>query len=297
MKKITVRVLFTVTALVSIAAVLAFAQEKKQSSRSKTDKNSAALIEEIPAYNSFINWTAGEVQTAVDMPMTEVSPNLGKTINRNYATIKDELRLNLIKAIGFVRISDIFQLKEYYSIKSDVRYEIVSKVDRAFYYPAVMANGKYSGRVKLDLYGKDGIASLFFRDIERIKPTNYVGEDKKDMEYFDGLILDMVSYPQFNPSIQMRIYDEDGNLLYGPETVNKDALEKTGVCEYTTSLSNAFVSPRSGHRVFYAIPFDIKGRMNTYIVLKNSDAARLFANPRTARYLNLSHVVVVKPLP
>lgn len=297
MRKKTILFLITAFSFVLFCGVNLSAQDKKQSSRSKPDRNSASLIEEIPTYNSFINWTTGEVQTAVDMPMTGISPNLGQTINRNYAQVKDELRLNLIKAIGFVRISEIFQLKEYYSSKSDIRYEIVSKVDRAFYYPAVMADGKYSGRVKLDLYGKDGIASLFFRDIERVKLTNYVGEDKKDMEYFDGLILDMVSYPQFNPSIQLRIYDEDGNLLYGPETVDKDALEKAGVCEYTTSLSNAFISPRSGHRIFYAIPYDVKGRMNTYIVLKNSDAARLFANPRTVRYLNQSRVVVVKPNP
>jgi hypothetical protein len=294
---------FLAAAMVLSISLTAGAQEKRPSERSKAERNQTDLVEKIPQYKSVINWTTGEIVTEAEQPVSEVSPNLGKTVNRNEAEIRDELKLNLIKALGFIRISDIFQLKEYYSIKSDIRYEIMSKVDRAFYYPTVMAAGKFSGKVKMDLFGKDGIAPLFFRDIERAPRTATTIEEiikrdnKKITEEYDGLILDTTLFPQFNPSIQFRIYNEDGDLLYGPETVNKDLLDKIGVCEYTTSLSNAFLSPRSGRRVFYAIPQDVKGRMNTYLVLKNQDADKLFKDPRTERSLNKSHVVIVKPLP
>lgn len=253
------------------------------------------LIEEIPEYNSIINWTTGKVHTEVKFALGESSPNYGKYINNNSAQIRDELRQNLIKAMGYVRISDIFLLKDYYSMKSDVRYEIIAHADRAFYYPMLNKGRNFNGIVELSLYGKDGIANIFFRDLERITLTNYVQDASKDLEYFDGLIIDTINVKDFSPSVQFRIYDQDGNMLYGPETVDKDALEKSGVCEYTTTLKQAFNSPRSGSRFFYVMPIDVKGRMGTYIVLHNKDAARLFANPRTVKFLNQGRVVVVKP--
>ena len=242
-----------------------------------------------------IDWSGGKVHTEVKIPAGDTIPNIGKYLNNNTALIKDELRQNLIKAMGYVRISDIFLLKDYYAMKSDIRYEIISYADRAFYYPMLEKGGNYTGMVELNLYGKDGIAGIFFRDLERITPTNYIREDSQDLEYFDGLIIDMINYKEFNPSIQLRIYDQDDNLLYGPETVDKDALEKQGVCEYTATLKQAFNSPRSGSHIFYITPYEIKGRMNTYIVLNNKDAARLFASPRTVKLLNQGRVVVVKP--
>ncbi len=260
----------------------------------KGEKTKNELVEEIPEYDSFINWTTGKVISEINIPMDEGAVNYGRYIDNNNSMVRDDLRQKLIKAMGYVRISDIFLLKDYYSMKSDVRYEIITHADRAFYYPAVQKENQFLSMVELSLYGKNGIANIFYRDLEKVELTNYIQNDSKDLEYYDGLIIDTITYKEFNPSIQMRIFDEDGVLLYGPETVAKDALEKYGVCEYTTSLNYAFNSPRSGKRVFYTIPFDITGRMNTYFVLNNKDAARLFANPRTVRFLNQSRVVVVK---
>jgi hypothetical protein len=260
----------------------------------KNDKTKFELVDEVPEYNSIINWTAGKVHTEVYVPAGEVSPNVGKYINNNYTQVKDELRQNLIKAMGYVRISDIFLLKDYYTMKSDVRYEIISYVDRAFYYPVVQKPGKFVGVVELPLFGKGGLANIFYRDIERVELTNYIQYNSRDQEYFEGLIIDTMGFNEFRPSLNMRIYDEDGVLLYGPETIDKTALEKSGVCEYTTSLVHAFNSPRCGSHVFYTLPFSLKGRMSTSFVLNNKDAARLFANPRTVSFLNQSRVIVVK---
>lgn len=263
----------------------------------RPDKHSHELLERIPDYNSVINWTLGEVETEVRAPVGRILPDLGKTFSDNNARIRDELRQNLIKAMGYVRISDIFLLKEYYSMKSDVRYEIISHADRAFYYPTVQSDRHFLGRVKLSLFGKDGIARIFFRDIERQRTTKYLDPKTPDRDYFDGLIIDTITHPDFRPSILMRIFDQDGTLLYGPETVDKDALENLGVCEYTATLLHAFNSPRSGNSVFYTIPYEMRGRMKTEFILKNSEAARLFQNPKTIRSLNRSRVVVVKPVP
>jgi len=258
------------------------------------EKKKTDLIEEIQEYNSVIDWTGGKIRTEIAVPIQEENPNIGKIINNYESRLKEELRQNLIKAMGYLRISDLFLLKDYYSINSDIRYEIISYADRATYFPIIQKGNSFLGIAELNLFGKNGIVSIFFRNLENKTLEKYIHQDSREMEYFDGLIIDTITYPNFNPSIQMRIYDEDGVLLYGPETIEKEALEKYGVCEYTTGLFYAFNSPRCGNKIFYTIPFDIIGKMNTYFVLNNKDAARLFSNPRTVRSINQARVVVVK---
>jgi hypothetical protein len=245
----------------------------------------------IPDYNSAINWTTGKIRTEIHFPIGKGSPNLGQYYNNNYSAIKDELHRDLIKAMGYVRISDVFLLKDYYSMKSDIRFEIIAYADRAFYYPVMQRGSEFIGVVELNLFGEDGVASIFDRDIAHLDNTNYINP-ASEQEYFDGLIIDTGSF-EFNPSLQMRIFDEDGVLLYGPETVDKLILQKSGVCEYTTSLTEAFYSSRIGSKVFYTEPFGITGSMKNNFVLNNSDAARLFGNPQTLKSLNQSHVVIV----
>lgn len=252
-------------------------------------------IEEIREYQSFINWTTGKVHTEISVPESGRSPNVGRFVSENQSYVRDELRQNLIKAMGSVQISDLFQLKDYYSRMSDVRYEIISYADRAYYYPVMRRGSRFIGVVELELFGKNGIASIFNRDLERYRLTNYIKTGEESREYFDGLVIDTMNFPDFQPSLQMRIYDEDGVLLYGPETMEPEALQKRGVCEYTTSLIYAFNSTRSGSRVFYTLPYKLSGRSGTYLVINNKDAARLFASQRTVNYLNQGNVVVVKP--
>jgi hypothetical protein len=282
--------------LLIISPLYLYSQNSDKTGGDTPDILKNDLIEKVPEYSSIIDWTAGIVRTEISIPITEDSPNIGKIINDYESQLRDELHQNLIKAMGYVRVSDLYLLKDYYSIKSDVRYEIISYADKAVYYPMIEKGKTVSGVAELSIFGKNGIASVFFRDLEKRELTNYIQPESEsaDIEYFDGLIIDTLSFGEFNPSIQMRIFDEDGILLYGPETVEGPYLEKYGICEYTTSLNQAFNSPRCGERVFYTIPFSLSGKMNTSFVLNNQDAARLFANPKTVKKINQSRVIVVK---
>lgn len=251
------------------------------------------LIEEIPEYSSSINWSSGKILTMVSLEQEFTSPNISTVMHHYEEAIRDELRQNLLKAMGSLRISELFLLRDYFSMKNELRTEIVAQSDRAFFYPATLARGNFYGMVELPLYGRNGLANLFYRNIEKIKVTNYIQENNPNLEYFDSLILDTTGYPQYKPSLQTRIYDQDGNLLYGPETVDSVWLEKQGVCGFTMSLERAFQSGRTGSHIYYLIPYSLKGRMNTDFVLHNKDAARLMANPRTIKFLSQGRVMVV----
>ncbi len=254
------------------------------------------LTESVNAYHTTINWSSGKILTEASEKLTYNDPNIGRQLQNLNISIRSRLRQNMIKALGSLRISDIFLLRDYYSLKSGIRFEIIATVDNAFFYPPVNRSGTFLGVGELNLYGKKGLARIFYRDIKRVKVTKYVqNPPPRDLEPFDTLVLDTLIFKEFNPSIQMHIYDQDGTLLYGPETMDPAALEKNGVCYYTTSLSEAFSSPRSGKRFFYVIPYDIKGKMKTDFILHNDDAARLFAHPETLKALKMGRVIVVRP--
>ena len=259
----------------------------------KADRTNGDFIESIPDYRSAINWTTGKLRTEVHIPAGKAPPNLGKYYNDNNNIIKDELQRNLMRAIGYIRISDIFFLKDYFSSKNDLQGDIIYAVDNAFYYPIIQRGDQFVGFAEINFYGDKGISEIFSRDLNYKENTNYLKTSFDDRPGFDGLVIDTGSL-DYNPSLQMRIYDEDGVLLYGPETMDRDIFLKEGVCEYTTSLSKAFTSPRSGTNSFYTLPFDITGLSKCNFVIDNSDASTLFGNRSTLKSINNGNVVVVK---
>ncbi|OHD61998.1 MAG: hypothetical protein A2014_04575 [Spirochaetes bacterium GWF1_49_6] len=260
----------------------------------KNEITSHELVEKIDTYNSMINWTTGKVRTEIALTIKLGNPNIGQLFSAYSEEIREQLRQNLIKALGYLRISAIFSLKDYYSQKNDIRFEIIDRVDSAFYYPPVQKNNQFHGIAELNLYGKDGLATLFYRDIEGVAlPTNYPSSSSS--EYYDSIIIDTLIFKEFNPSIEMRIYDQDGRLLYGPEIVDKKVLNEKGICEFTTSLSYAFKSQRSGTKILYIMPIEVKGKSGTDLIIHNDDAAKIMANPLSVKALKQAQIVVVKP--
>jgi len=254
------------------------------------------IIEKIPEYKSTINWTTGKIKTELSLEINIEDPNIGKNKDYYYNIIKEELKQNLIKAMGYLRISDIFLLKDYFYIKSEQRYEILFHVDKSFYYPIIQKNKKLYGALELYIFGTNGIANIFYKNIDKVENKKYLLTNRiKKQEYYDSLLIDASIFQDFKPSIFMRIYDQDGMLLYGPETIEKKYLELNGVCEYTSSLIYALNSPRIGKKIFYIIPFKTYGRTSTYFILHNSDASKLFNNKDTIDSINKGAVVVFKP--
>ena len=260
----------------------------------KQGEPSYEVREIIPEHNSIINWTSGIVFTVSSVLVKESEANVGKYFDYYYSVVREALHKDLLKAIGSLRISDVFYLKDYYAMKSDLRYEIVDNVNNAVYYPTIQKGSRFYGLVELKIFGENGLANLFYRRYQKTTVTKYVNESTDDAEYYDGLIIDTKEFPEFQPSIELRIYDQDGALLYGPETVNSRVLEDKGICFYTTGLSEAFRSKRVGYRLFYTMPYAVSGNHNSSIILHNKDAKKLLANSRTLSFLTNGNLVIVK---
>ncbi|URA10984.1 hypothetical protein [Thermospira aquatica] len=258
---------------------------------------SVEVVQSIPEYQSFINWTQGKIRSEVKLPYTpNADANIGKTRAKIESEIREELRERLMKTMGYIQISDIFLLRDYYSLQTQIRNELIEAANHAFYYPLVQEKGFMKGMAELDFFGPKGIAQIFFRDRNRISLSNYI-RNQRDILWYDGIVIDVFLYPQFLPSLQFRVYDEDDNLIYGPEVVDDTVLMERGVCQYVASLVAAFQSQRIGNRIFYVVPIAIKGRNPTEVVISRRDARKLLAHAQTHNALRSARVVVVKPNP
>lgn len=258
---------------------------------------STEVVQSISTYSSVINWTQGKLRSEVRIPFSpNASPNVGKTRAQIEGEVKAELRNRLVKAMGYIQISDIFLLRDYYSLQSQIRNELLEYVNTAFYYPLIQEGNAIKGIAEMNFFGPQGISQVFFRDIGRISLSNFI-QKQRDLPWYDGVIVDMFLYSQFLPSLQFRIYDEDNTLIYGPEVVDEGVLFQKGVCEYVGSLGAAFQSERIGTKLFYVVPVAMRGRNPTEVVISRNDAKKLLANSRTHESLRAGRVVVVKPNP
>ncbi|MEJ5284668.1 MAG: hypothetical protein WHS77_06405 [Brevinematales bacterium] len=256
--------------------------------------NSKNLIENISSIDAEIDWTDGVIRIKASIPYTPRTQNIGRLFNEINNDISENLKGKILKALGVVKVSDNYYIKDYYNAYSDKRYQITEFVEKTVFYPTVKDKNEYKGSAELKLFDKESIVDIFFQNIKKVEPTNYL-DLSKDLEYYDTLVIDLSPYPDFSPSLAPRIYDEDGNLVFGPETVDYEIFKKTGLCFYTKTLSSAFSSPRTGKRIFYTMPKMIKGELNTDIVIFNEDAKKLLSNRKTLSYLKNCNVIIVKP--
>ncbi|MCX7821137.1 MAG: hypothetical protein N2258_05615 [Brevinematales bacterium] len=256
-----------------------------------TTKN---LIENVSSIDAEIDWTEGVVRINTKIPYTPKTQNIGRIFDEINNEINDNLKSKVIKVLGGIKVADNYFVKDYYNAYTEKRYKLLEFVEKTVFYPSVKKNSEYQGSAELPLYGKDSIIDIFFQNLKKVEPTNYI-DFSKDLEYYDSVVIDLSPYPDFSPSLAPRIYDEDGVLVFGPETVDYEIFKKTGLCFYTKSLTAAFSSPRTGKRVFYIVPKDVKGELNTDIVIFNEDSKKLLSNRKTLTYLRNCNVIIVKP--
>ncbi len=252
------------------------------------------LIENIDSLGAKLDWTRGIIQLEAKVGYNPTTPNIGKLYDEIKNEIDEELRSKIIKVLCRTKLSQTYYIGDFYNAKKDFKYEIANFVENSIFFPSIKEKNEYKGIVELPLYGEKSIVDIFFKNIQKIEPNNYIDESR-DLEYFDTLIIDLTPFSDFSPSIAPRIYDENNLLIYGPETVNYQIFRKNGLCLYTKSLSYALSSERCGKRIFYTIPKMVTGELKTDLVIFNEDAKKLLANRKTLNHLKNCNVIIVKP--
>lgn len=260
-----------------------------------TSVKTSDVIQKLPEYYSYINWSTGEVVTEYCIPITYTDPNIGRNINTLTEKLKQQMLEFVFAAIKRVQFSSIFLVDDYVQHDSAIQIDLLSTLYSLSIQNPVFKDSYLKGRIVFPLYGLKSVSNPFFKNIKSVSVTNYLQKETVSSMSFDTLIIDMVMFDKFQPSLAIKILDQNNNLLHGISTVEKNILDTQGSVYFVNSITEAFKHPARGSKVAYILPENVSGVFSSDIILFNSDAQRIFSQQRTLNALRQGRVIVIVP--
>ncbi len=255
-----------------------------------------------------INWTTGWIKAGgLGVPPPQAGPSQAKEMAERAAYIV-ALR-NLAEIVNGVRV-DAETVVENYFVKSDTIKTQVSGFIRGAQKVKtdVEPDGSVRMLVRMPLWGSDSLITAFSH--EKAVRSQKVPSEPPTQGGMTGLVIDargLGTKPAFFPLL----LDEQGAVVYGPETVDQSIAEKEGLVEYHTlpkdaNLSSLFgdhmsvirpvritAPPRQGPRPLKIKGFNKAGTLKTNILISSQDAKKIREDPNLMAALRRSKVVVV----
>jgi len=255
-----------------------------------------------------INWTTGWIKAkGIGLPPANATGDRARTLAERAGFVV-ALR-NLLEVVSGVRV-DAEATADRYLRKSEViRTRVSGYVRGAQIVTSVEQPDKsVEVTVRMPLWGSDSLTAAMLTD----KPV--AGQaglpDAGDEQAYTGLVIDARGLG-VKPACFPLVLDQDGQPVYGPQTVIRGAVEQDGMVEYKvlsakTDLSSRVeerasaaahepgkVGPREGKR-----PLKIKGLAKTgtlqaNIMVSAEDARKLREDRRIGRALRGGKVVIV----
>lgn len=250
------------------------------------------LVEELPGYKSYINWSRGELITEYNVPITYQDPNVGRSVVNSSSRLKDELLVYASQALGQIKASAYLTLDDYFNRNEDVRNNLLQSLYGLSVKNAVIDKSQMKGSLAFPLYGAGSVSVPFYRNIKSGAVTNYIVRSTLE-NYYDTLIIDLVMFPGFSPSLMPRILNQKGELIHGVETVDLSVLQKQGPVHYVTSITKALAHPARGKKIAYIFPADLSGPKLSDIVLFDADVERLFSHQRSVNSYRAGNVIII----
>ncbi len=253
------------------------------------------MVERLPEYHSYINWSQGVLVTDFNIPITYNDRNIG----RNHLNLSDKLKERLLQymlgAINKLRVSSIFTLGDLFDRDQNTRLHVLSIVYDRPLENAITKESHIQGQVTLPLFGKNSVTSLLYQNIRSQEVTNYIQKETVGSQIYDTLIIDMVMFPHFKASLTPRILSPQGSVVHSIETVNQEILKTQSSVHYVTSITEALQHPATGSKVSYILPSSVDGALLSDITIFQEDVINVFGQQRTIDNLKKGNVIIIVP--
>ncbi len=109
---------------------------------------------------------------------------------------------------------------------------------------------------------------------------------------YTGLVIDARG-SGLQPAMSPKIYDEDGNELYGSAYVDQEYVQKHGMAGYVKNVDQARVNDRVKDSPLVLKALSSSGANRTDLTLSNADAALLREMAENLNFLREARVVIV----
>nr|MBI3611787.1 LPP20 family lipoprotein [Nitrospirota bacterium] len=256
-----------------------------------------------------INWTTGWVKaTGLGAPPEKASsPGQARAMAQR-AAYAVAVR-NLLEAVKGVRV-DSATLVENYIVTSDVIKTQVSGFVRGAQVVKtdVQSDGGVEVTVRVPLWGADSLFNAFTAEMGL--QSKDLPPDSQNGEGATGLVIDARGLG-VKPACFPSVVDDKGQVVYGPELVDKAEAEKNGMVQYRTLPKDAKISslfgndayviqpvqlspmPREGRRPLKIKGADKAGSLKANIMISSEDAQKIRGDGQMKGALGRSRVVIV----
>lgn len=254
-----------------------------------------------------INWTKKYITATaqIQLPVIRLG-NRVSTDNRKIASslsmareiareeAMEEAMGRLMKGIMSLQFDSHTSI--YEKMKQDER--LKDRMGLVSEYFAIRSRRTGDGRVSVEL----GISFIGPRGLYSLIVDSYYNSEQVpgilSETYGDkisSIIVDLSEFPDFNPSLEPRIYSDNGRLLFGPEVVSQTCSIKYGLVSWQTNESVAKRKKRAGSRPYYVYAGGILGSKKSDIFLQEKDVNRILANPGGRKAFRRCSVLFVVP--
>ena len=257
--------------------------------------------------SGLINWTEGAVSArGVGVPSPDTHPAAARAMA--FRAAKVVASRNLLETVQGIRV-DSETIVENYVVKSDtIKQQVTGVVQNARVEKRKdFADGSVEVFLTMPLWGKDSLTSVLLD--EQLINRNEIAKSES-REGYTGVVLDTRGIG-LQPATFPSVLDEEGDLVYGPSIVSRQAAERKGLVQYYFSGTAQDTSMFLGNVVFVAQrgeeslptragrkPLRVKGikksgTLHANIVISLADAKKIRNNPQLMRTLQRGKVIII----
>ena len=255
-----------------------------------------------------INWTSGTISArGLGVPSPKVPSAAAEAMAFRAAQVVASR--NLLELVEGIRV-DSETIVENYIVKSDIIREQVSGVIRS----ARVTNhrkfpdGSVEVFLNMPLWGKKSLSSALLAD----QPMSSQGPSMEGppTDGYTGIVIDTRGLG-VQPATLPLVVDQEGQLVYGPKVVSREAVEKDGFVQYffagpekdssmlwehlffvSEKNKNRSVS-RAGRRPLKIKGLKGRGTLHANVMISAADAHKIRSNPQLLRALRSAKVVII----
>lgn len=256
-----------------------------------------------------INWTTGWIKAkGVGSPPANATGDRGLALAERAGYLV-ALR-NLLEIVNGVRV-DAEATTDRYVDKSEVIRTRISGFVRGAQVIKTqeLPDKSVEVLIKMPLWGSESLISAFLS--EKNVPSLGLPPESDDGQSVTGFVIDARGLG-VKPACFPIILDENGAVVYGPQQVDRAAVEKDGMAAYRALPAKADLSsvfgedafvirpiqqvasgPREGRRPLKLKGLGKAGSLQANIMISSEDAKRLRDDARVGRALKRGKVVIV----
>ncbi|MBX7057441.1 MAG: hypothetical protein K1X75_05200 [Leptospirales bacterium] len=252
--------------------------------------------------DSRVDWSNGAVYARATVELPHISAN-GAPGERSASSLTDaraiarseareKAALRLMGALSALRLDGRRTLGERMHEDRELRERLGNLGDRFRVASRNTGEGQVTVTLTLPFLGAQGLYSVLARSSYASEAIPQAGPVDA-LDPISGLIVDLSEEPDFQPSLEPRIFTDRGRLIYGPEVVSRACAVRRGLAAYHSSVDRAREDRRVGQRPFYTFAGGILGPGRSDIYLDSEDVERILGHESGRTALRRCGVVII----